>query len=743
MSTKLGNESVPTTTSATPLTEREFQSLVIDFNNSAVAYPADNKTIVDLFEAQAGKTPNQTALVFEQQRLTYGELDRRASQLAHHLRGLGVGPEVLVGLFVERSVEMIVGLLGILKAGGAYVPLDTAFPQERISFMLADANVTILVTQTSLLASLPTGATRAVCLDTFDWTPSDRLAQSDIRVRPENLAYVIYTSGSTGRPKGVCIEHRNIVNYALGVGDRFQFSPGMNHATVSTIAADLGNTVIFPALITGGCLHVISQARAENQTMLSEYFKREKIDVLKIVPSHLAALQTGNNPEQVIPRSRLIVGGEASQLDWIERLRSLSPHCEIYNHYGPTETTVGVLTYHVGAQLPSTPSGKLPLGRPLPNSRAYILDENRQPAPAGVPGELYIGGRGVARGYLNRPELTAEKFIPDPFSKDPGARMYRTGDRARHLPDGNLEFCGRIDHQVKIRGYRVELGEIEGALREQSGVRDAVVSAFEDESGNNELVGYVLPKRVNQSLWGNKTLYTLPNGLPVAHLNKNETSYIYKEIFVLQAYLRHGITIRDGDCIVDAGANIGLFTVFASRLARDLRIVSFEPNPAAYACLKANAEAWGSGVKCLPMGLSRENKTAEMTFFEGFSLLSGFYADEATEREVVKTYALNQESEAGNSGELATEIGKMLEDRFHAKTQSAQLRTLSSVIAEQGLERIDLLKVNVEKSEWDVLQGISAGDWPKIRQLVIEVDQKGNLEPITTLLEQQGYEVLV
>jgi amino acid adenylation domain-containing protein/FkbM family methyltransferase len=742
MSTKIGNVNTHLPPSGTPLTEREYQSLVIDFNNSAVAYPAD-KTIIELFEAQAGRTPNQTALVFEDQRLTYSELDRRASILAHHLRGVGVGPDVLVGLFVERSAEMMVGLLGILKAGGAYVPMDTAFPQERITFMLADANVKVLLTQTSLVTSLPAGAAQAVCLDTFDWNSSESPAQSDARVRPENLAYVIYTSGSTGRPKGVCIEHRNIVNYAFGIADRFQFSPGMNHATVSTIAADLGNTVIFPALVTGGCLHVISQVRAENQAMLSEYFQREKIDVLKIVPSHLAALQTGKNPEQVVPRSRLIVGGEASQLDWIERLRRLSPNCEIYNHYGPTETTVGVLTYHVGAQLPSTPTGKLPLGKPLPNSRAYILDENRQPVPAGVPGELYIGGRGVARGYLNRPDLTAERFIPDPFSNDPGARMYRTGDRARHLPDGNLEFCGRIDHQVKIRGYRVELGEIEGALREQGGLRDAVVSAYEDESGNNELVAYVLPKRANQSLWGSKALYTLPDGLPVAHLNKNETSYIYKEIFVLQAYLRHGITIRDGDCIVDAGANIGMFTVFASRLARNLRIVSFEPNPAAYACLKANAEAWGTGVRCLPMGLSRENKTAEMTFFEGFSLLSGFYADEATEREVVKTYALNQESEAGSSGEIAAEIGKMLEDRFHAKTETAQLRTLSSVIAEEGLERIDLLKINVEKSEWDVLQGISAGDWPKIRQLVIEVDQKGNLEPITTLLEKLGYDVLV
>jgi amino acid adenylation domain-containing protein/FkbM family methyltransferase len=742
MVTKIGNQNTTMNPSVTSLSEREYQSLVVELNDSAVAYPAD-KTIVDLFEAQAGRTPNQTALAFEEQRLTYSELDRRASQLAEYLSGLGVGPEVLVGLFVERSAEMIVGLLGILKAGAAYVPMDTAFPKDRIAFMLADAKVTILVTQSSLLASLPPGAGQTVCLDTFDWANSEKPASRGPSLRPENLAYVIYTSGSTGRPKGVCIEHKNIVNYTLGVIDRFQFGPGMNHATVSTIAADLGNTVIFPALVTGGCLHVISQARAENPTMLLEYFKREKIDVLKIVPSHLAALQSGNNPEQVMPRSRLIVGGEASQLEWIGQLRRQSPGCEIHNHYGPTETTVGVLTYHVGADFPSTPTGKLPLGKPLPNSRVYILDENRQPVPSGVPGELYIGGSGVARGYLNRPELTAERFIPDPFSTDPGARLYRTGDRARHLPDGNLEFCGRIDHQVKIRGYRVELGEIESALREQVGVRDAVVTAFEDQAGNNELVGYILPKRANQSLWGSKALYTLPDGLPVAHLNKNETSYIYKEIFVLQAYLRHGITIRDGDCIVDAGSNIGLFTVFASRIARNLRIISFEPNPAAYACLKANAEAWGSGVKCLQMGLSREDKTAEMTFFEGFSLLSGFYADEATEREVVKTYALNQESESGNSGELATEIGKMLEDRFHAKTETARLRTLSSVIAEEGLERIDLLKVNVEKSEWDVLQGISAEDWPKIRQLVIEVDQKGNLEPITTLLEKQGYEVLV
>jgi len=711
--------------------------------DTTTVFPAADWCLHQLIEAQAKRTPDQVAVVFEDRRMTYRELDRRADQLAHHLTALGAGPDVRVGLLVDRSLEMVVGILGTLKAGAAYVPIDAAYPADRIAFMLADAGVTLLLTQESLLARLPADAAHVVRLDAFDWTAAPAPAPRAADVRPVNLAYVIYTSGSTGRPKGVCIEHRNIVNYVLGVSQRLRLEPGMKHATVSTIAADLGNTVIFPALATGGCLHVISQQRAENQAMLSEYFRREQIDVLKIVPSHLAALQSGHNPEQVMPRSRLILGGESSRLDWIERLRALAPACEIYNHYGPTETTVGVLTYHVGPELPKTRSGTLPLGTPLPNARVYVLDAAGQPLPAGEQGELCIGGSGVGRGYLNRPDLTAEKFIPDPFSPDPGGRLYRTGDVARYLPDGNIEFCGRIDDQVKLHGYRIELGEIEGMLREHHGIRDAVVRLTEDESGGKRLVAYVVPKRPNQALWDCKTLGVLPDGSPVAHLNKNETDYIYNEIFVLQAYLRHGVTIRDGDCIVDAGANIGLFTVFASRLARDLRIISFEPNPAAFACLKANAAAWGSGVKCLPLGLSRENKTADLTFFEGLSLLSGFYADAATEREVVKNYVFNQQSESLPGEQFAADVGAVIDSRLRAKTVTAQLRTLSSVIAEQGLDRIDLLKINVEKSELDVLRGLAPADWPKVQQLVIEVDQQQNLEPITIMLEGHGFDVLV
>jgi amino acid adenylation domain-containing protein/FkbM family methyltransferase len=696
----------------------------------------------ELIEAQARRTPGETAVVFEGSRLTYGELDRRAEDLAQRLGNLGAGPDARVALFLERSLEMLVGIHGILKAGAAYVPIDPAYPRARIGFILEDAGAKLLLTQSSLLPMLPAKVPETLCVDASGSSPRGSVSHPPL-VGPENLAYVIYTSGSTGRPKGVCIEHRNIVNYVVGVAERLRFEPGMRHAMISTIAADLGNTVVFPALATGGCLHILSQDRAESQALLSEYFSRHTIDVLKITPSHLAALQSGNHPEQVMPRRRLILGGEPSPLDRVERLRALAPDCEIHNHYGPTETTVGVLTYPVGARLPETHSGNLPLGTPLPNSRVYVVDANGRPSPVGEPGELWIGGAGVARGYLNRPELTAEKFVVDPIAPRASARLYRTGDLARRLPDGNIEFCGRIDNQVKLGGHRVELEEIEHALREQRGVRDAVVLAREDRLNDRQLVAYVVPVHADQPLWRCPTVHVLPDGAPVAHLNRNETDYIYNEIFVLQAYLRHGIEIREGDCIVDAGANIGLFTVFASRLARDLRIVAFEPNPAAFACLKANAQAWGAAVTCLPFGLSSEEKSSELTFYEGMSLLSGFYADAAAERSVVETYVLNQQALPPEDGRLAAQIGELIDGRLQASSVPARLRTLSSVIEEQGLERIDLLKINVEKSELDVLRGLAPRDWPKVRQMVIEVDLSANLEPITALLEQQGFDVLV
>ncbi|MDF5714837.1 MAG: amino acid adenylation domain-containing protein, partial [Rhizonema sp. NSF051] len=482
------------------LSKSDRQQLLVEFNQTQIDYPQD-KCIHQLFEEQAQKTPNNIAVIFEDQQLTYAELNRKVNKIAHYLQTLGVKPEVLVGLCVERSLEMIIGLLGILKAGGAYLPLDPALPKENLAFRLQDAQVPVLLTQQRLVDALPTYTSQIVRLDT-DW---DIIAQhSDknptSKVATENLVYVLFTSGSTGKPKGVAIEHKQLLNYLNGIIDRLNLSTTTNFATVSTLAADLGNTVIFSSLCTGGCLHVLSAECATDSTALAKYCDKHPIDCLKIVPSHLATLLASAPSESILPRQRLILGGEAASGKLIEQIQASAPNCLIFNHYGPTEATVGVTTFALHDQQANYSSQTVPLGRPLANTQMYLLDEHLQPVPIGVTGELYIGGVSLARGYLKRSELTAERFIPNPFANKEliasvsGSRLYKTGDRARYLSDGNIEFLGRVDHQVKVRGFRIEIGEIESILCQHPEVKQAVVIAWEKELSNQCLVGYIVPK---------------------------------------------------------------------------------------------------------------------------------------------------------------------------------------------------------------------------------------------------------
>jgi natural product biosynthesis luciferase-like monooxygenase protein/amino acid adenylation domain-containing protein/FkbM family methyltransferase len=726
------------------LTVEEQQHLLVAKNQTAQEYPQD-KCIHHLFESQVKLTPEALAVVFEQQQLTYQQLNQRANQLARHLQALGVGPDSLVGLSVERSLEMIVGLLGILKAGGAYLPLDPEFPPERLAYMLDNAGVTILVTQQSLNEGLRQATSaNLVFLDT-DWGAIAQQSPENLAsgVKPDNLVYVIYTSGSTGSPKGVAVEHRSLVNYVSSAIDRLAIQPGANFALVSPIIADLGNTVLYPSLCTGGQLHVLNWHKTVDSKAFNQYISANRIDYLKIVPSHLAALQDPTQPKQVLPRQALILGGEATSLDWAKSLLALQPECRIYNHYGPTETTVGVLTYCVDPQGELPPIQSLPLEQPLSNVQIYLLDSHLNPVPLGVRGEIYIGGVAVARGYLHQPELTAERFIPNPYEKSPESRLYRTGDLARYLPNGQIEFLGRIDDQVKIRGYRVELKDIETALSQHPDIEEAItLLVSQEESGNQQLVAYLVPSLQRRPTVLGIPRYKLPNNMAIAHLNKNETDYIYREIFELQAYLKHGITIEPGDCIFDVGANIGLFSLFATQICPQIKIYAFEPNPTVFKIVQSNLSLYATDAQVLNCGLSENSGTAEFTFFTGFSLLSGFYADAETEKEVVKKFVGNQEDT--DAQEFLAQAEEILAPRFEqTETFTAQLRTISEIIAEQGIERIDLLKVNVEKSEFDVLKGIKPEDWQKIRQLVVEIDVKDNIEPIVALFKQHGYEWFV
>jgi len=451
--------------------------------------------IHQLFEEQVKRTPDNRAVICEEQQLSYTDLNRCSNQLAHYLQSINVGPETVVALCLERSLDMVVSMLGVLKAGGAYLPLDPLLPQERLAYMLREARAQVLLTQERLLSVLPTEDVQALCLDR-DWSEIGTHATDNPlnRVVPGNLAYILFTSGSTGQPKAVAVEHQQIYGYLHGILEPLAFPPQASFALVSTFAADLGNTMIYPAFATGGCLHIISQDQLSAPALMEAHFRCYPIDCLKIVPFHLRALLESTSSGQMLPGQRLILGGETATWELVETVQKLVPDCLIFNHYGPTECTVGVLTWRVD-NVVDRYSSAVPLGRPLADTSVYLLDAQLRPVPFGVAGELYIGGKTVARGYSNDSVLTAEKFLPDPFSDEPGARLYKTGDLARYLPDMTVEFLGRIDNQVKIRGFRVELGEIEALLARYPMVRDAVVTVREDVPGQKRLVAYIVCAR--------------------------------------------------------------------------------------------------------------------------------------------------------------------------------------------------------------------------------------------------------
>jgi amino acid adenylation domain-containing protein len=464
------------------LTQTERQQLLFEWNNTTTEYPQD-KCIHQLFEEQVEKTPDSVAVVFENQQLTYRELNQQANQLAHHLQTLGVRPEVLVGICVERSLEMVVGLLGILKAGGAYVPLDPHYPQERLDYMLADAGVDVLLTQQELLSSLSSHTARVVYLDT-DWQTIEPQSHENLHagVRSDNLAYVIYTSGSTGQPKGVAIEHHSPVALCHWAQQTFTRSQLSGVLATTSICFDLSVFELFVTLCLGGKVIV-----AHNALHIPNLSRAEEITLINTVPSAIAELlRIGGLPTQI---QIVNLAGEPLQNQIVQQLYQHQNIIRVYNLYGPSEDT----TYSTFALLGKGATEPPSIGRPISNTQIYILDANHQPVPIGVPGELYIGGDGLARGYLNRPELTLEKFIPNPFSDDSSERLYKTGDLARYLIDGNIEYLGRIDNQVKIRGFRIELGEIEAALSQHPVVRETVVIARENSAGDKQLVAYLVP----------------------------------------------------------------------------------------------------------------------------------------------------------------------------------------------------------------------------------------------------------
>ena len=442
-------------------------------------------SLPEWFEHQVRLTPASTAVSFQGKSLTYEELNHRSNQLAHHLQKKGIGPEKLVGIYVDRSLDMLVALLGTLKAGGAYLPVDPSMPQDRQAMILKDAQAALMITQQSLVGLLPEGT----AVFNFDTDGAGLATEStenlDVRVTSDSLAYMIYTSGSTGVPKGVELEHRSLVNFLASMKECPGITANDVLLAVTTLSFDIAGLELWLPLVTGARIVLLSRDEASDGFRLLQYINDEKATILQAVPATwrmlLETQWTGS------PQLKMLCGGEALPRELANRL--LAKGRELWNMYGPTETTIWSTVARI--QNDNTP---ITIGQPVANTPLYILDANLQPVPAGVSGELHIGGLGLARGYHNRPELTAEKFIKDPFSGEPGARMYKTGDVARIRSQGQIEVQGRMDHQVKIRGFRIELGEIEARLSEHPLVKEAVVMAQDGPGGTKQLVAYVVPR---------------------------------------------------------------------------------------------------------------------------------------------------------------------------------------------------------------------------------------------------------
>ncbi|WP_179198327.1 non-ribosomal peptide synthetase [Nostoc sp. T09] len=472
------------------LSDRTLNQLLFEFKQTEANYPK-NKCIHQLFAEQVERTPDNIAVAFNSQQLTYTELNTRANQLANYLQRLGVSAEVLVGICVERSLEMLVGILGIIKAGGAYVPLDPHYPQERLAFMLEDTQVSVLLAQQHLLEGLPNHNAQTICLDT-DWETIAQESQDNplLTASPENLAYVIYTSGSTGKPKGVAIAHRNLVHSTTARLSYYQ-QPITSFLLLSSFAFDSSVAGIFWTLCCGGTLHLPKEGVQREVPKLVELISQNRISHLLSLPSLYALILQQAKPEQLNSLCAVIVAGEACSLELVENHSRLQPQTSLFNEYGPTEATVWSSVYNCHSPGNGT---QISIGRPIANIQIYILDSHLHPVPVGVTGEIYISGEGLARGYLNQPAITSEKFIPHLFSEKAGMRLYKTGDLARYLNDGNIEFLGRIDNQVKIRGFRIELGEIETVLKQHPQVQETVVITREDVPGNKRLVAYLVPQ---------------------------------------------------------------------------------------------------------------------------------------------------------------------------------------------------------------------------------------------------------
>jgi len=729
------------------LSTEQRRQIVEEFNHTQLNYDCQ-QCVHDEISRQAMSTPDRIAVAFGAIELSYQQLEQRSNQVAHYLRKLGVGPDVRVGVCLDRSVELVVFLLGVLKAGGAYIPLDPGYPAERLQYMAQDAQAPVVIVQKRQIEQFANLGVRLICAeDQQAEIERERVADVGVGLEDENLAYVIYTSGSTGKPKGAMNTHRGLQNRLQWMQEKYQLTSDDRVLQKTPFSFDVSVWEFFWPLMVGARLVMAEPGRHQDPEYLGQTIEQQGVTTLHFVPSMLQAFLESGEAKRCGKLRRIICSGEALSAELARKCVEQIP-AELHNLYGPTEAAIDVTYWPCRRE---DLAGGVAIGKPIANTQMYVLDAEYEPVPVGVEGEIYIAGVGLARGYWNRPDLTAGRFIANPLSAEGGARMYRTGDRGRWRRDGNLEYLGRFDHQVKLRGFRIELGEIEACLAKFEGVKETVVEVRGATAGDKRLVAYIVPDEVQArplrkmarlKKAGDLTeskLYELPNGMLVKFQNKSETDFLYREIFEGEGYLRHGITLEANACVFDIGANIGMFSLFVAQLAPAATVYAFEPIPAVFDDLRINMELYVGNPRAFNCGLAGGSGTVTFTWYRHDSVLSGRYADLKEESSTVKSFLKSQSESKDLSDE---DLDRLLAERLSGERVECQLRTLSSVIAEEKIEQIDLLKIDVEKSELDVLEGIEDHDWEKIRQIVLEVhDSDGRLGVVKRMLKAHGYEL--
>lgn len=736
------------------LPEAEQKLLVEDYNNTALPYK-NEESLVALFEQQAKDKPNAKAVVHNGESLTYKELNERANQVARYLMSKGIVPGTMVGLLIDRSLDMVVGILGVLKAGGGYVPIDPELPEQRINYMLDKSRCSFLLANAQYMEQF------TAYLPVQDINAKEIAIQSDtnldIVLSADDLAYCIFTSGSSGQPKGVMMNQQSVVNLVAGLNE-VVYKPyknkDLNVALLASFSFDASIQQIFGGLLQGHTLFIVDDESRKDGIRLQKFYNQNAIDISDGTPTHLNFFVNAyNKEEQLTSLSSWILAGEALPKELVAKFQSkIGEGVQLYNFYGPTETCVDSTVFKIDWNTYQNYES-IPIGKPLPNERVYVTDTNGNLVPIGVIGELCIAGDGLAQRYVGDIAMTSEKFDSDWIAWED--RVYRTGDLVKWLPDGNLAYYGRIDDQVKIRGYRIELGEIENVLAEHEAVADVAMLVENDDADGKSLVAYVVPNETKaqtvrkliannqEDPESNAELFEMENGISMYSANVSEIKMLYTEVFQHRTYHKNGIKVPKNATIIDIGANVGSFSVFSALTFENPKIYAFEPLAPTFDLLAKNAALYDENIEVFNIGIAEKEETAVFDYYPNATTISGRQTESYDIQGEVKRFLENtwEENEEQISNESKNEL---LENRLIKEQHECQLKSLSQVIQENEIGHIDLLKIDAENAEMDIVKGIKNEDWDKIDQVIIEVyDEDGRLEKIKNILNERNFEVAV